>query len=134
GEGSKTDPRAAPHHTPLAPHQLKITDFGLAKQLGDGGGRTESGMILGTPSYMSPEQAEGKLSQIGPASDVYALGAILYELLTGRPPYAGESPLETVLQLFQIEPVAPSQLQPKLPRDLETICLKCLHKEAKKRY
>jgi serine/threonine protein kinase len=112
----------------------KITDFGLAKQLNEGVGRTESGMILGTPGYMAPEQAEGKSREVGPAADVYALGAILYEMLTGRPPYAGESPMETVLQLFQMEPVAPSQLQPKVPRDLETICLKCLQKEPQKRY
>jgi len=112
----------------------KITDFGLAKQLDGVQGRTESGMILGTPSYMAPEQAEGKSRDVGPAADVYALGAILYEMLTGRPPYAGESPLETMLQLFQIDPVPPTRLQPKIPRDLETICLKCLHKEQAKRY
>ncbi len=114
--------------------QPKITDFGLAKQLGEGGNGTESGMILGTPSYMAPEQAEGRSRDVGPPADVYSLGAILYEMLTGRPPYAGESPLETVLQLFQMEPVAPSQLQPKVPRNLETICLKCLNKEPHKRY
>jgi tetratricopeptide (TPR) repeat protein len=112
----------------------KISDFGLAKQFGVDSGRTESGMVLGTPSYMAPEQAEGKSREVGPPADVYGLGAILYELLTGRPPYAGESPLETVLQLFQIEPVPPSRLQPKVPRDLETICLKCLQKEPKRRY
>jgi hypothetical protein len=112
----------------------KVTDFGLAKQLDADSGRTESGMILGTPSYMAPEQAEGKSREVGPAADVYGLGAILYELLTGRPPYVAESPMETMLQLFQIEPVSPSRLQPKVPRDLETICLKCLHKEPHKRY
>jgi tetratricopeptide (TPR) repeat protein/tRNA A-37 threonylcarbamoyl transferase component Bud32 len=112
----------------------KITDFGLAKQLDGGASRTESGLIMGTPSYMAPEQAEGKSREVGPAADVYALGAILYEMLTGRPPFAAESAVETVLQLFQMEPVAPSRLQPKLPRDLETICLKCLRKEPHKRY
>jgi tetratricopeptide (TPR) repeat protein len=112
----------------------KITDFGLAKQLGGDSSGTESGMILGTPSYMAPEQAEGKSREVGPAADIYGLGAILYELLTGRPPYVAESPLETVLQLFQMEPVSPSRLQPKVPRDLETICLKCLHKEPNRRY
>jgi len=112
----------------------KITDFGLAKQLDGGASRTESGLIMGTPSYMAPEQAEGRSRDVGPAADVYALGAILYEMLTGRPPFAAESAVETVLQLFQMEPVAPSRLQPRLPRDLETICLKCLHKEPRRRY
>jgi tetratricopeptide (TPR) repeat protein len=111
----------------------KITDFGLAKQL-QGTSQTESGLIMGTPSYMAPEQAEGRSREVGPAADVYALGAILYELLTGRPPYTAESPMETMLLLFQTEPVSPSRLQPKVPRDLETICLKCLHKEPRKRY
>jgi tetratricopeptide (TPR) repeat protein len=112
----------------------KITDFGLAKQVEGSSGQTESGMIMGTPSYMAPEQAEGRSRAVGPAADVYALGAILYELLTGRPPYAAESPMETVLQLFQMEPVSPSRLQPRTPRDLETICLKCLQREPHKRY
>ena len=112
----------------------KITDFGVAKQLHDTSGQTESGMILGTPSYMAPEQAEGKSSRVGPPADVYGLGAILYEMLTGRPPFVAESNMETVLQLFQTEPVAPSKLQPKIPRNLETICLKCLQKDPRRRY
>jgi hypothetical protein len=116
------------------PGTPKITDFGLAKRLHTDGGQTESGMILGTPSYMAPEQAEGKSREVGPTADIYALGAILYEMLTGRPPFTAESPLETVLLLFQTEPVSPSRLQPKIPRDLETICLKCLHKEPARRY
>ena len=111
----------------------KITDFGLAKKL-DEAGQTASGAIMGTPSYMAPEQAGGKSGEIGPAADVYALGAILYECLTGRPPFKAATALDTVLQVVSDEPAAPSQLQTKTPRDLETICLKCLHKEPVKRY
>jgi WD40 repeat protein/tRNA A-37 threonylcarbamoyl transferase component Bud32 len=111
----------------------KITDFGLAKKL-DEAGQTQSGAIMGTPSYMAPEQASGKSGEIGPAADVYALGAILYECLTGRPPFKAATALDTVLQVVSDEPVAVRQLQPKTPRDLETICLKCLQKAAEKRY
>ena len=111
----------------------KVTDFGLAKKL-DAAGQTASGSIMGTPSYMAPEQARGKSQEIGPACDVYALGAILYELLTGRPPFKAATALDTVLQVISDEPVPPTQLQPKTPRDLETICLKCLHKIPAKRY
>jgi serine/threonine protein kinase len=111
---------------------LKITDFGLAKRLGEEAGRTQTGAIMGTPSYMAPEQAEGKA--VGPAADIYALGAILYELLTGRPPFKADTPLNTLMQVVSDEPVPPSQLQPRIPRDVETVCLKCLHKEPGKRY
>jgi hypothetical protein len=111
----------------------KVTDFGLAKKL-DATGPTASGAIMGTPSYMAPEQARGKGEAVGPASDVYALGAILYECSTGRPPFQAPTPLDTVLQVLNEEPVPPRRLQPGVPRDLETICLKCLHKEAKNRY
>jgi WD40 repeat protein len=112
----------------------KITDFGLAKRLDMEAGQTQSGAILGTPSYMAPEQAESKNKQIGPAADIYALGAILYEMLTGRPPFKAATPLDTVLQVMSEEPISLRRLQPKLPRDLETICLKCLEKEPGKRY
>jgi eukaryotic-like serine/threonine-protein kinase len=112
----------------------KITDFGLAKKLDGGAGQTQSGAIMGTPSYMAPEQAGGKSKEIGPAADTYALGAILYELLTGRPPFKASTPLDTVLQVVSDEPVPPRQLQSKTPRDLETICLKCLQKAPGKRY
>jgi serine/threonine protein kinase/tetratricopeptide (TPR) repeat protein len=112
----------------------KITDFGLAKQIEGDSALTQSGVILGTPNYMAPEQARGSSRDVGPAADIYALGAILYEMLTGRPPHNAESPAETVLQLFQLEPVAPSKLRSRLPRDLETICLKCLQKDPARRY
>jgi serine/threonine-protein kinase len=112
----------------------KITDFGLARRLKNGAGLTHSGVTMGTPSYMAPEQARGQTHAIGPAVDVYALGVILYELLTGRPPFRGETPTETVLQVISQEPVPPSRLNSRVPRDLETICLKCLEKDPHKRY
>jgi WD40 repeat protein/serine/threonine protein kinase len=113
----------------------QITDFGLAKLLEPSGDApTRTGLIMGTANYMSPEQAAGKTHAIGPTSDVYALGAILYELLTGRPPFRGESDLETALHVQRDEPVSPSRLRPRTPRDLQTICLKCLHKEPDRRY
>jgi serine/threonine protein kinase len=112
----------------------KVSDFGLAKKVDDESGQTRSGSILGTPSYMAPEQALGSTQQIGPPADTYALGAILYELLAGRPPFEGASILETLEQVRTREPVSPSLLRPRTPRDLETICLKCLSKEPGKRY
>jgi hypothetical protein len=125
------------HHLPPATQQPKITDFGLAKQLRVEGGeqlRTQTGVLLGTPSYMAPEQTEGISASVGPAADVYALGAILYELLTGRPPFRGATVLDTLEQVRGQDPVPPRRLQPKLSRDLETICLTCLRKEPSQRY
>lgn len=112
----------------------KITDFGLAKRLDVHSTGTQSGEVVGTPSYMAPEQANSSGSAVGPAADVYALGAIFYEMLTGRPPFRGPTALDTVLQVLHEEPVRPSHLRPNLPRDLETICLKCLAKDPSKRY
>ena len=112
----------------------KITDFGLAKLLEGKPGLTKSGDAMGTPSYMAPEQAQGKARALGTAVDIYALGAILYEMLTGRPPFRAESSAETIQQVIHQDPVAPSRLNPKVPRDLETICLKCLDKDPLRRY
>jgi serine/threonine protein kinase/tetratricopeptide (TPR) repeat protein len=112
----------------------KIADFGLAKRVNEDSSQTQSGAILGTPCYMAPEQAQGKNREIGPATDVYALGAILYELLVGRPPFKAGSPLDTIRQVIEQEPVPPRQLEPRVPLDLETICLKCLEKGAARRY
>jgi serine/threonine-protein kinase len=112
----------------------KITDLGLAKRLEGSGGQTRSGFVLGTPNYMAPEQAAGEVKRIGPATDIYALGVMLYKALTGRPPFLAESTLQTVLQVQTQEPVPPRRLQPQVPRDLETICLKCLQKEPARRY
>ncbi|HJT77999.1 MAG TPA: protein kinase, partial [Gemmataceae bacterium] len=112
----------------------KISDFGLARRLDEDSGQTRTGSAVGTPSYMAPEQAEGRSREAGPLADVYSLGATLYELLTGRAPFRGASILETLEQVRAREPVAPSQLQPALPRDLETVCLKCLHKDPARRY
>lgn len=115
-------------------NQPRITDFGLAKRMDSDSRLTITGAVLGTPSYMSPEQAAGKSDQVGPASEVYSLGAILYELLTGRPPFQAATPLDTVLLVLNSEPVSPRLLAPRLNRDLETICLKCLEKERRRRY
>src|SRR5262249_27665437 len=113
----------------------KVGDFGLAKLVvGEAAGQTQSGAILGTPSYMAPEQAAGRTKEVGPLTDVYALGAILYELLTGRPPFRGAPPMDTMMLVMGGEPVPPSRLNRKLPRDLETVCLKCLERDPARRY
>jgi serine/threonine-protein kinase len=112
----------------------KISDFGLARRLEGGAGLTQTGVPRGTPSYMAPEQARGDTRAMGPAVDVYGLGAILYELLTGRPPFRAETPTATLRQVLDQEPAPPSRLNAGLPRDLETICLKCLHKDTARRY
>ncbi len=112
----------------------KVTDFGLARRLESGAGLTLSGVPMGTPSYMAPEQARGDRDAIGPATDIYALGAILYELLTGRPPFRSETASATLHQVVKEDPVPPRRLNPRAPRDLQTICLKCLHKEPPRRY
>ncbi len=110
-----------------------LTDFGLAKLLAPHDSLTQTGAILGTPSYMAPEQAAAR-KDVGPAADVYALGAILYELLTGRPPFREATPLDTLVQVLEGEPVPPRRLNPRLPRALELICLKCLDRTPERRY
>jgi tetratricopeptide (TPR) repeat protein/tRNA A-37 threonylcarbamoyl transferase component Bud32 len=112
----------------------KVSDFGLARQIDLEDGQTRTGVAIGTPSYMAPEQAHGNSKLVDTRADVYALGAVLYELLTGRPPFIGTTVLETLDQVCKQEPVAPSRVQPRIPRDLETITLKCLRKEPEKRY
>jgi WD40 repeat protein len=119
---------------PLADCLPKIADFGLAKLLTGGEGHTGSHEVLGTPAYMAPEQAAGRSKDVGAATDVYALGMILYECLTGRPPFLAENWAEAHQQILFHEPVSPRRLQPKVPLDLETICLKCLHKDPARRY
>lgn len=112
----------------------KIADFGLAWQADTGPELTMIGARIGTPSYMAPEQAMGKLGSIGPSADIYALGAILYEMLTGRPPFRAETAIETERQVILLDAVRPSRLNANAPRDLETVCLKCLRKDPARRY
>jgi tetratricopeptide (TPR) repeat protein/tRNA A-37 threonylcarbamoyl transferase component Bud32 len=112
----------------------KITDFGLARSIAAGPAVTRSGDFLGTPSYMAPEQAAGHASAVGPAADIYALGAVLYEMLTGRPPFDGHSSVATIQKVVAEEPTPPSRFNAQVPRDLETICLKCLQKDPARRY
>jgi serine/threonine-protein kinase len=114
--------------------QPVVTDFGLAKRVEGGASLTGTGVIVGTPSYMAPEQAAGSPGQVGPASDVYSLGAILYELVTGRPPFQAASVVEVLLMVRGEEPVPPRRLNPAIDADLELICLKCLEKRPSHRY
>jgi eukaryotic-like serine/threonine-protein kinase len=111
----------------------KITDFGLAKRLDGDAGRTRTGAVMGTPAYMAPEQAAGR-KDVGPSADIYSLGAILYECLTGRPPFVAATPMDTLLQVMERAPSPPQLLNPEVPRDLQTICLKCLEKHPRQRY
>lgn len=123
-----------PSNILLAEGQPKVTDFGLAKRVDSDRSLTETGQILGTPAYMPPEQAAGQLDSVGPASDVYSLGAIMYAMLTGRPPFQAASSVDTLRQVLEREPVSLHSLNSSIPRDLETICLKCLEKSIPRRY
>src|SRR6185503_2456255 len=114
--------------------QPRVTDFGLARRLEGDSDLTVTGQVLGSPNYMPPEQAVGRRGKVSRRSDIYALGAMLYHLLTGRPPFVGEALTDTLDQVLNAEPIPPRLLHPSLPRDLETICLKCLQKEPQKRY
>jgi len=114
--------------------QPKVTDFGLAKKLAGDSSLTATGDVMGTPSYMPPEQAGGNTGNVGPLADVYSLGAVLYQLLIGRPPFQAATSIETIVQVLNTDPVAPRSMNASIPKDLETICLKCLEKDPHRRY
>jgi hypothetical protein len=122
-----------PANVLLAGGKPKVTDFGLAKRLGDAS-QTQSGEVMGSPSYMAPEQASGRAKEVGPRADVYALGGLLYECLVGRPPFLANSVIETLKQVVEVEPTPPTRIRADVPRALEAVCLKCLNKDPKDRY
>jgi serine/threonine protein kinase/mono/diheme cytochrome c family protein len=134
--GQEDQPSASslPTANPPLPTVPKITDFGLAKRLGADTDHTATGEVIGTPAYMAPEQALGRTGELGPACDVYALGAVLYEALTGRAPFRGNTVLETLRQVISDDPTEPRRVNPAVPRDLEAVCLKCLEKSRARRY
>lgn len=135
GESNRQVPNASTSAIAAAGKYLpKIADFGLAKNIAEDSGMTASGAILGTPSYMPPEQAGARIDDVGPKSDVYSLGAILYASVTGRPPFQAANVMETLKQVLECDPIAPTKLVPSLDKDVETICLKCLEKNPEERY
>jgi eukaryotic-like serine/threonine-protein kinase len=134
GQKSEIRRGASDLRSPASDLSPRITDFGLAKHVGHESGLTATGQILGTPSYMPPEQAAGKLDEVKEAADIYSLGAILYAMLTGRAPFLANSPLDILVQVLESEPTLPNKLQTGIPRALEWICLKCLEKEPQRRY
>ena len=134
GDGGRTGNASAARRTDFRLVIPKITDFGLAQPTEGGQTLTQSGFLVGTPGYMAPEQASGKRALVGPATDIYALGVVLYQLLTGQLPFQGDSTLEVLRAVTFDEPTRPRRLQPRLPRDLEAITLHCLEKEPGRRY
>ena len=134
--GIDQQPSTAATATPnnIRPDMLRVSDFGLARRIACDSHVTRTGQIVGTPAYMAPEQASGMITNPGPGVDIYSMGTILFELLTGRPPFVGADGIETIMLLLSEDPVPPRTLQPAIPRDLETICLKCLEKKSSRRY